>query len=222
MLKLHFAHVALFLSKDVTHVIRTNEFVANSKCNVKKQRYGRAEKIVQLALQSQLTNSKKRAADHSYEVITTNVVIKQSLKCDMNLNHKIDHATKAKTSIDSTRNQSASTDVTVRRLRGYFIKVEDEAGMYKPLITEMAEWPKLYFDRDTPICHSKVNSNSFRTQQRKKRMLCELCDTYFSEIEQHLKGPEHQTNANNTKLFTGIDALISAGPTIKDLLRKYK
>ena len=87
ILKLHYARVASFLSKDVTHVIRIEKPVINNKNGVSKQRYGRAEKIVQLALKSQLLKSRESTLEH-YKILTTNDVIKQSLQCDISFNHK--------------------------------------------------------------------------------------------------------------------------------------
>ncbi|CAB4044819.1 Hypothetical predicted protein, partial [Paramuricea clavata] len=70
----------------------------------------------------------------------------------------------------------AKADVNVRELQGYYIKIEDEAGMYRPLITEITEWPELHFDSDTdtPFCYPKVKRTPFSTKQWRKRKLCEL------------------------------------------------
>ena len=81
ILKSHNTHVALFLSKDVTHVIGLKKTIDTSKYSVSKQRYGRPEKIVQLARKSLLEKSKGSLLEHPYKVLNTNTVIKHSIQC---------------------------------------------------------------------------------------------------------------------------------------------
>lgn len=40
----------------------------------------------------------------------------------------------------------------VRKLRAPFIKVEDHSRAYKPLVHELKEWPKIYFDGPLGSC----------------------------------------------------------------------
>ena len=40
----------------------------------------------------------------------------------------------------------------VRKLRAPFIKVEDHSHCYKPLVHELKEWPKIYFDSPLGSC----------------------------------------------------------------------
>jgi hypothetical protein len=211
ILKLHSAHVALFLSKDVTHVIRIKKHPINNKYtqSTKNQPYSRGEKMVQLALKSQTPNSKESSVQHTYTVLTPNVVMSFSVKCSLGFNHLNNN----KSTIEIASNEMAKADVNVRELQGYYIKIEDEAGIYRPLITEMTEWPELHFDSDTPFCYPKVKRTPFSTKQWRKRKLCELCNKYYSVVEHHVNGAEHQANAGNDKLFARIDALIAAGPT---------
>jgi hypothetical protein len=60
LLSSHCAHITTFLSKDVTHIIKTTKVpIINGKV-VNKMRYSRAERIVRLSLKSKSANRKQK------------------------------------------------------------------------------------------------------------------------------------------------------------------
>ena len=207
LLKHHRACVATFLSKDVTHIIRNQKqaavIVDNSKV-LKKMRNTRAEGMVQLSLKTNATIEKKNSCvtTETAIILSPNSLTKFSKQCRV--------CDRRPTKIARTNAKTA----IVRPLRGQFIKVEDEHGIYKPLIIEMKEWPKLYLHGDisqSPFCNTEAKTTHANRFLKVKQQFCELCNDYFYDTKCHLNGSQHQSNARDDTLFDSLDKLIATG-----------
>ena len=213
---MHSAHTARFLSKDVTHVVNIKQYLPVDKYVIKNNPYSRSAKMVQLALQSQSSTSRKGYLKQHPVFLTPRILKAISDKCLIENNHQ----ESGKSAIILPINNAQNLDVKITRLQGYYIKVEDKSGKYRPLVTEFTEWPELHFDSGTPFRYPQFDRTSLASKWNRKIRLCELCNEYYKIAEEHLKGPHHQGNANNDKLFAGVDALINAGPMFDDLFQK--
>jgi hypothetical protein len=206
LLSCHCAHIITFLSKDVTHIIKTTKApIINGKV-VNKMRYSRAERIVRLSLKSKSANRKECTSVKPVEMSFASIT-KLSKECTFS-HYKI----RQNSTVDSAND---ITNAKVRTLQGQFIKVEDGTGIYRPLIMEMEEWPRIYFNSDSslsPFCNPNVKVRQLTTGNRTKKRLCELCNMYYNDVQHHVHGSQHQANARNDKLFAGIDAMIAEGP----------
>lgn len=76
----------------------------------------------------------------------------------------------------SGRVAKQGTKPKVRKLYAPFIKVEDHSRCYKPLVHELKEWPKIYFDGPLGSCpfDSPKNNvdNHHGEHNRMKRYIC--------------------------------------------------
>lgn len=219
MIKLHHAKIAMFMSKDVTHVIRIQRPPVNNLAIVNKMRYTRAGQMLQRSLQKStpLTVSKHFSDPQPNIIISPSYLKKLSDEC-----RYCDH--NKQTSVTCADAEGVTKRASkVRRLNGQFLKVEDESGIYRPLIIEMSEWPEIYFDGPAPLspfCNPKVQTTRNVKSLRTKRKFCELCNVHYSNYQDRVYGSQHQDNANNDGLFARLDALIAEGPTIYDFLKK--
>jgi hypothetical protein len=91
------------------------------------------------------------------------------------------------------------TNAEVRTLQRQFIKVEDGTGIYRPLIIEMEEWPRLFFLNSnsslSPFSNPNVKMRQLTIGNRTKQRLCELCNMYYNDVQHHVHGSQHQANA---------------------------
>ena len=117
--------------------------------------------------------------------------------------------------------------VHVRELNPPFLKVEDCSGRYRPQVIKMREWPKIYFhslqSSYSPFCNpSKEKPWANSKMKHLKGELCELCDSFYNNGQQHIKSFEHQNHAKNDKLFASLDKAIAMGPSITNSLKRTK
>ena len=207
---LHSARVEQFLCKDVTHVI-TKELM-NSIRNTSKDIPGlmkctRAIKMVQLA---QMKNC--RACPDmpvlNRQSVSIKIIEKMCQQC-------------ASCPVLERPRHSNKAHPSVRKLRGNFIKVEDLARRYQPMVMEYEVWP--YMDLNTRDPGSPfslaIKIGTVANKRRLDTQYCELCDMTVSNISKHLKGRQHQKNANNDERYAGLDNAISNGPSVYDLLK---
>ena len=113
--------------------------------------------------------------------------------------------------------QLVSKIVKVRELKPPFIKIVDRSGRYRPFVAETKDWPVdplKMFSQGPDVLDDKPI-------QERKISYCELCEIRFSNLETHLKSCQHKKNAGDSKIWERVDALISRGPTLKQL-RKVK
>lgn len=106
----------------------------------------------------------------------------------------------------------------VRKLRSPFIKVVDRTENYEPLVLEMKEWPDAFtmFSQGPNVLHEKM-------ERKRQTTFCELCNAYFSDLQQHLSGRRHTKHATNNKIWERVDALRANLPTVEQIIeRKVK
>lgn len=170
--------------------------------------YGRTKKIVEMAIKSAKLPSMPKPP-----VLKIHELIKFSVNCHEHGGNR----NKSKNVCSYGRKKANERmHASVRRLNGKFIKVEDVAGKYRPQTIEMEEWPQLQFHYNkTPFTCPKI-LKSLPTNYGVKRKLCELCNSYYSDIQHHVNGSEHQRNAHDDTLFESLDALIRKKPAILD------
>ena len=190
LLSSHCAHITTFLSKDVTHIIKTTKVpIINGKV-VNKMRYSRAERIVRLSLKSKSANRKECTSVKPVEMSFASLT-KLSKECTFSP-YKI----RQNSTVDSVND---ITNAEVRTLQRQFIKVEDGTGIYRPLIIEMEEWPRLFFLNSnsslSPISNPNVKMRQLTIGNRTKQRLCELCNMYYNDVQHHVHGSQHQANA---------------------------
>lgn len=51
-------------------------------------------------------------------------------------------------------------------------------------------------------------------QKKSKDFLCELCDTYYVQLTDHLESQIHQAFASRSDNFTSLDSIISSLPKL--------
>ena len=172
LLKYHHAHVATFLSKDVTHIIRNEKAIAvNSDKDFNKMKCTRAESIVRLSLRAKMViENKNTITKEPATIFTPDFLTKFSDQCNF------DHCRSPRV-VKANAKKAA-----VRALRGQYIKVEDEQGIYRPLLIEMKAWPVLYFDGHAPLspfCNPEAITTHANRFPRVEQQFCELCNAYF-------------------------------------------
>lgn len=128
-------------------------------------------------------------------------------------NGKVHFSENSKSIAPKNDEQLVSKIVKVRELKPPFNKIGDRSGRYRPLVAEMKDWPVDLFKMfsqgpdvlgDKPIREQKIS-------------YCELCENRFSNLETRLKSCHHKKNAGDSKIWERVDALISRGPTLKQL-----
>lgn len=128
-------------------------------------------------------------------------------------NVKVHFSENSKSIAPKNDEQLVSKIVKVRELKPPFNKIVDRSGCYRPLVAEMKDWPVDLFKMfsqgpdvlgDKPIRERKIS-------------YCELCENRFSNLETRLKSCHHKKNAGDSKIWERVDALISRGPTLKQL-----
>ena len=84
----------------------------------------------------------------------------------------------------------------VRKLRSPFIKVVDRTENYGPLVLEMKEWPDAFtmFSQGPNVLHEKM-------ERKRQTTFCELCNAYFSDLQQHLSGRRNTKHMQQTTKF---------------------
>ena len=128
-------------------------------------------------------------------------------------NMKVHFSENSKSIAPKYDEQLASKIVKVWELKPPFLKIVDRSGCYRPLVAEMKDWPvdpfKMFSQGpdvldDKPIRERKIS-------------YCELCENRCSNLETQLKSCQHKKNAGDSKIWERVDALISRGPSLKQL-----
>jgi len=123
----------------------------------------------------------------------------------------------------------------VRKLHAPFIKVEDQSRTYKPLVHELKEWPKIYFDGLLGSCpfdspkkdlendrqeQAKAKRKTAEEDKNKKRGYCECCCVHYEDLDKHLYSNHHQSFAKDSSNYQSLDELINKGSSLQDFLAK--
>ncbi|PFX20604.1 uncharacterized protein LOC111336681 [Stylophora pistillata] len=125
----------------------------------------------------------------------------------------------------------------VRKLHSPFIKVEDHSRAYKPLVHELKDWPKIYFDgssgsgpfdppkRDVEHKHdcrepARAKRKSVHEDKNKKKGFCECCCLHYKDLDMHLHSDRHQAFARDSSNYKSLDELIKRGPSLQEFLEK--
>ena len=114
---------------------------------------------------------------------------------------------------------------------------------------EFEKWPKLYFDSVPPDCpfdppkldankrgrkksssssrkrgksKSKEQQSPEKTSTGAKSGYCELCDSNYRRLRQHLKGKKHQTIAKNSEIYKELDRILARGRSFADYLEEVR
>lgn len=115
------------------------------------------------------------------------------------------------------RNKRSLNDVPsvkVRKLRPPFIKVVDRSECYRPLVSEMKEWPDAFtmFSRGPHVLETRP------INRERKITFCELCEVHFNDYQKHLSSIEHTKKATDDKRWERVDALRSKMPSVEQLI----
>ncbi|XP_068748093.1 uro-adherence factor A-like [Montipora capricornis] len=123
----------------------------------------------------------------------------------------------------------------VRKLYAPFIKVEDHSRGYRPLVHELKEWPRIYFDGPVGGCpfdpprndthndreeHGRHKRKQVQRDKTKKRGFCECCCIHYEDLDAHLLSERHQSFARDPFNYHSLDELIKKGPSLQDFLAK--
>ncbi|KAJ7391745.1 Zinc finger in DBF-like protein [Desmophyllum pertusum] len=121
----------------------------------------------------------------------------------------------------------------VRKLYAPFIKVEDHSRAYKPLVHELKEWPRIYFDGSLGSCpfdspkkdlehdredHARTKRKTAQEDKNKKKGFCECCCVHYEDLDMHLHSDCHQSFARDSSNYQSLDDLIKKGPSLQDFL----
>ena len=135
----------------------------------------------------------------------------------------------------------------VRRLRGVFIKIEDECDKYRPIMQRFQSFPAVVADSthntspfynnqcvkasvtvktiESARCSSKsVTQPSKKAVQKKtlrKEGFCECCDVCFDDEQEHRRTETHRKYANCDDNYASLDDVISKLSSIEHLLDTF-
>lgn len=108
---------------------------------------------------------------------------------------------------------------------------------YKPLVKELRVWPQLNLDAppgfspfDEPVSmRTRSRSSSKSPRKGAKRLAdkkstacaerkgyCELCDTRYIGLQNHVKSRRHKLVAGHKDTYAELDRLIARGKTLKE------
>ncbi|XP_032233248.1 protein DBF4 homolog B [Nematostella vectensis] len=140
----------------------------------------------------------------------------------------------------------------VRKLRGAFIKVEDQSRNYRPLFKEMKSWPRLNFDAppgygpfdDVTAPKTRAKSSSSEPRQARKCVTrsprqraeqarkatrstgkagyCEVCDVTYKGVTRHLASKKHRQQAMKSDKYSRVDKLIRSGRTLQEFVQSVR
>lgn len=97
----------------------------------------------------------------------------------------------------------------VRELKAPFLKVEDCAGLYRPLVIVLTKWPEIDFNIPAPYPpFHDISTSKPKSRTKRYTGFCELCNLDYQNLQTHLSGVFHQSKAADDSLFAGIDSLI--------------
>ena len=219
LLAQHHCRIDQFLSKSVTHIITASKYHSSTKITTRNPMMNyttRARQLVNLSLKKYQGTFGTLKVGREIETLSPSCLPDYSDKCT-DVSHKC---------FVKRSNKITLPKVHVRELNPLFLKVEDCSGRYRPQVIEMREWPKIYF-------HSHASYSTFYNPSKEKpwansktkhlkEELCELCDSFYNNRQQHIKSFEHQNHAKNDKLFASLDKAIAMGPSITNLLKRTK
>ena len=135
----------------------------------------------------------------------------------------------------------------VRRLRGVFIKIEDECDRYRPIMQRFQSFPAVVADSthdtspfyknqcvkasvavktvESARCSSKSVTQPSRKAVQKKTLkkegFCECCDVCFDDEREHRRTETHRKYANCDDNYASLDDVISKLSSIEHLLDTF-
>ena len=106
----------------------------------------------------------------------------------------------------------------VEGLKAPFIKVEDHARRYTPMIKEFDSWPKISFDSLNMWEGGNSRLPTKPSDQRETVKFCECCRCHFTDLRIHLESVEYMSFAKDDKNYEALDKLIARGPSMNEFV----
>ena len=219
----HGGQIETFLSKDVTHI-----FDDGNKDSLKQNtgtipdafKNTRGGNILSASLTAKKFHDNVCQKCRALGIckLTTAELQKRVKVCDCQALHQ---AGQKKANVNNQHQQNEKICTWVKRLKPPFIRIDDNSGLYPPMILEFPEWPTINYDSKPPSCpfdnpyKVKIAKQAKVKVKSQKTGYCECCKVKFTN--NHLKSKEHTEFSNNPENYKELDEIIKKKP-----FEKYK